>query len=196
MDYFHTVHFVLSAEAIQGDGRDGRSADVVGKRIPFLNGFVEMNLRGGIMTGFAQADPLRVGSFDQLYPVDTTSFTGPNGIALSPDEQYLYVGDASNKNVYRMTVNADGSAGTPSLFYGTITSVDGVAVDCAGNTYWASNSAGKVVVLSPAGTKVGEFDVKAGVTNLAFGGPDMKTLYITAERSIFTKVMNIPGFPY
>jgi gluconolactonase len=135
-----------------------------------------------------------------VYPVDTTSFTGPNGIALSPDEQTLYVGDASKGKLYKLAVNADGSTGTPSDFYTTgtttIASVDGVAVDCAGNTYWASNSGAKVVVLSAAGTLVGEFAVLKGVTNLAFGGSDMKTLYITADRTIFSLAMNVPGFPY
>ena len=136
----------------------------------------------------------RVTPSRQVSLVDST-FGEPNGIALSPDEGALYVADMNANAIRKFTVAADGSTSGKANF-ATVTSPDGVTVDCAGNTYWASNSAGKVVVLSPTGTQLGTFSVATGTTNVAFGGVDHKTLYISAGMAIYSLALNIPGFPY
>ncbi len=136
----------------------------------------------------------RVTPARQVSLVDGT-FGEPNGVALSPDEGILYVSDMTANAIRKFTVASDGSTSNKQNF-ATVTNPDGVAVDCAGNLYWASNSAGKVIVLSPSGSQIGSITVATGTTNLAFGGADRKTLYISAGMAIYTLPLNVPGYPY
>jgi gluconolactonase len=124
--------------------------------------------------------------------VDST-FTEPNGIALSPDESALYVADYNGNTIRKFTVAADGST-SGRVNFATVTTPDGFAVDCAGNLYVASGNSGNVQVFSPAGTKLGSVSVATGVSNLAFGGTDGKTLYITAGKALYALDMNLPGY--
>jgi gluconolactonase len=123
----------------------------------------------------------------------------PNGIALSPDGRVLYVGAYSENRIYAYPVQPDGNTGARTVF-ASIATPDGVTVDCAGNVYWVSNSEGRVHVLSPAGTELGTISSGAGATNAAFGGPDRRTLYITAGRTgdygIYAIDLGVPGYPY
>ena len=126
----------------------------------------------------------------------TTTQDQPNGIALSPDESVLYVGGTS---VTKHPVMADGSVGAGTEF-GTGQVSDGLAVDCAGNVYLAQYTLSKLVILSPSGTPLaGEIAVQEP-TNLAFGGPDNKTLYVTAfgdnRGKLYSVELEVPGFPY
>jgi gluconolactonase len=121
----------------------------------------------------------------------------PNGIALSPDGNTLYVG--ASDGVFSYPVMADGAVGSGTRLTGT--STDGMAVDCAGNLYLTSNA--EIVAVSPAGMELGRFTVSGiqSVTNVAFGGPERKTLYITSlgsgtQRGLFRVDVANPGFPY
>jgi gluconolactonase len=120
------------------------------------------------------------------------TLTKPNGVALSPDEQTLYVGSQGNE-IWKYPVNADGSLGMRSKFVDVNGSSDGMAVDCAGNLYVASNT---VKVFAPGGAKLGEISVGGTPSNAAFGGADRKTLYITAGDKLYSIGLNVPGFPY
>ena len=87
-----------------------------------------------------------------------------------------------------------------------------MTIDCAGNLYGAvitSGSGASVIVLSPAGAQIGLLAVPGvfSATNVAFGGADHKTLYITAQGSgvaqqgqqaqgLFQVTLNVPGMPY
>ncbi|HZU85765.1 MAG TPA: SMP-30/gluconolactonase/LRE family protein, partial [Polyangiaceae bacterium] len=107
----------------------------------------------------------------------------PNGVTLSLDEKTLYV--SSNSVVYAYAVNADGSTGPrPSTPFSTM-NIDGMVIDCAGNLYGAVIGGGTVQVWSPSGATLGTLTVSgvSSVTNVAFGGADHKTLYITAQGS-------------
>ena len=115
----------------------------------------------------------------------------PNGIALSPDERTLYVGSSGNE-IWKYPVAADGSLGARSKFAETGSS-DGMTVDCAGNLYVTS---GKVEVFAPDGSKHGEISVDGSPSNVAFGGEDRKTLYITAGPRLYAIQLNVPGYPY
>ncbi|GIF06990.1 SMP-30/gluconolactonase/LRE family protein [Actinoplanes siamensis] len=123
----------------------------------------------------------------------------PNGIALSPDGRTLYVGAYEENRIYAYAVNPDGSTGARAVF-ATIGSPDGVTVDCAGNVYWVSHNEGRVHVFSPAGAELGTISSGPEATNAAFGGPDRRTLFITAGRTgdygIFTVRLGVPGYPY
>jgi gluconolactonase len=124
----------------------------------------------------------------------------PNGITLSPDRQVLYISNPSG--VFSHPVMPDGNVGSGVRFGGdAVRSSDGMVVDCAGNLYTTSGQ--NVIVLGPAGDEVARLSVSGvqQVTNVAFGGTDRKTLYITALGSggrsgLFRIASEIPGMPY
>src|SRR5262249_10285920 len=106
----------------------------------------------------------------------------PNGITLSLDEKSLYL--TTSQGLYRYTVNTDGSTGTATrIAMNDVSSGDGMAIDCAGSLYVASNQ--QVIVVNPAGsgTKLGSVAVTgvSSVTNLAFGGANHQTLYVSGQ---------------
>jgi sugar lactone lactonase YvrE len=104
---------------------------------------------------------------------------GINGIALSPDEKKLYV--------VQMGVFDLDAQGNISNQKGFSLGGDGIAVDCAGNVYDSGGT-----IRNPAGQNIGNFP---GGTNMAFGGPDMKTLLVVRNQSAQIVPMNIPGIP-
>ncbi|WP_433318483.1 SMP-30/gluconolactonase/LRE family protein [Micromonospora sp. CA-269861] len=125
----------------------------------------------------------------------------PNGISLSPDGTALYVGAYSENKIYKYAVQPDGSIGARSVFVSYIGGPDGGTIDCAGNVYWASGGDSLVHVYSPAGTQLGTIrSGNSGTTNVAFGGPDRQTLFVTSGRwgdsGLYSVRLNIPGYPY
>jgi gluconolactonase len=119
------------------------------------------------------------------------SLDEPNGVALSPDERTLYVGSRGSE-IWKFNVAADGSVSNRTMFANTGSS-DGMTVDCAGNLYVTS---GTVEVFEPGGMRLGEITLGGNPTNVAFGGVDRKTLYITAGSQLYSVVLNVPGYPY
>jgi gluconolactonase len=117
----------------------------------------------------------------------------PNGLALSPDEKSLYVAAATSGKVYKFGVNTDGSLGTRSDFAQGLFNCGGLTVDDAGNVYVATPAG--VRVLKEDGTPRGSLAVPEVVTNVGFGGPDRKTLFITSPMSVFSVPLQIPGRP-
>jgi len=119
----------------------------------------------------------------------------PNGIVLSPDENTLYVGDVQNRMITRFQVMADGSVSTGSAMNFATTqgnTVDGMAVDCAGNVYAGTQNG--VEVFSPTGMSLGT--VPTGeASNATFGGMDRKTLYVTSRSVLKSVVLAVPGLP-
>lgn len=128
----------------------------------------------------------------------TDELSGPNGLAFSPDEQFLYVGDwdMAHKAVMRYPVNADGSTGKGELFYDMTAAegadaIDGVKVDQAGNVYVCGP--GGIWIISPAGKQLGLLKLPEDPHNLAWGDADGSTLYITALTSIYRIRLNTVG---
>jgi gluconolactonase len=122
-------------------------------------------------------------------------FGNPNGITLSLDEDFLYVAASNGR---RYPVMSDGTLGSGSDFSAS-SGGDGMVIDCAGNLYVARQSA--VYVFEPDGTAIGNIPVNdvQSVTNVAFGGADHKTLYITGlgnNKGLFQISLDIPGRPY
>jgi len=115
----------------------------------------------------------------------------PNGVALSPDEKILYVGDSGSPVTHKWTVNADGTVTGKSKFVDS--GSDGMAMDDAGNVYLTNG--GNVRVFKPDGTGWGNVAVPENPANVAFGGADRKTLYIAARTSIYSVELAIPGKP-
>jgi gluconolactonase len=123
--------------------------------------------------------------------------SNPNGVTLSLAEDYLYISADTGK---RYPVMADGTLGAGENF-AAINGGDGMTIDCAGNLYVAKANTATVVVYKPDGTMLGTItvpDVQAA-TNVAFGGADHQTLYITGlgnNKGLFKLSLNLPGKPY
>ena len=126
--------------------------------------------------------------------VDDT-FQEPNGITLSPDETVLNVADYNANVVRTFAVAGDGSTSGRKNFV-SVQTPDGFAVDCLGNLYVASGNPGVMQVYSPSGTTLGSITVASSLSNMAFGGTDGKTLYITAGKALYSLDMNLPGYYY
>src|SRR5690606_32875449 len=124
----------------------------------------------------------------------------PNGITLSPCAETLSLSASDGLVAYEIL--AEGSVGVGEPFAaGTVRSSDGMAVDCAGNLYTTSGQSG--IVVDPAGVEVGRVSVPnvQSVTNVAFGGADNKTIYITTLGSgsrvgLFRVGGAVPGMPF
>ena len=130
----------------------------------------------------------------------------PNGLVLSPDERTLYVHNKDGVYMLAFDVAPDGKISNRRNFarYKSVripghkdpswdedNGADGMAVDSDGRVYAATNAG--VEVFSPRGELLGVMPVQWGAENdnirkpqnLAFGGPDRKTLYIVGAGTIF-----------
>lgn len=116
--------------------------------------------------------------------------TRPNGIALSPDGRVLYVANTDEKNIRALDVDAAGRTSNERIVVSNLENgPDGIRVDAKGNIYVAARG---VAIYSPAGALVGKIDVPVSPRNLAFGGDDMKTLYLVGN-SIYRLRVETPG---
>ena len=106
---------------------------------------------------------------------------GANGVAFDRTGSNLYVANTGDDRVLRIPVNADGSAGTVSVFATGIDGADGIQFDVRGNLYVCANQADEIAVLSPAGTRIATYRGTGAAAlhfpaSLVFHGRD---LYIT-----------------
>lgn len=128
-----------------------------------------------------------------------SDLTRPNGIAFSPDEKYLYVNNSEPKKIWmRYRVQPNGSLTDAKLFYDATTdqrpgAPDGMKVDVNGNVY--STGPGGVWIFTPDGKPLGTIVMPEKSANVAWGGGDRRTLYITASSGVYRIRLNIPGAP-
>jgi gluconolactonase len=122
---------------------------------------------------------------------------GPNGLAFSPDETHLYVGnwDQQKKVVMRYDVNADGTLANGTVFFDMTgasgeDAIDGVKVDGRGNVY--VSGPGGLWILSPDGRHLGTIVTPEHPHNFAWGD-DGRSLYITARSTLYRLRLNVPG---
>ena len=125
----------------------------------------------------------------------------PNGLAFSPDERVLYVAntrwaqyihafelDASGKvlrrRIFAEMGSDDDKNGVP----------DGMKVDVEGRLF--CTGPGGTWVFAPDGKRLGVIQTPEVPANICFGGPDLRTLFLTARTSVYTLRVNVPGQPH
>lgn len=125
----------------------------------------------------------------------------PNGVALSPDERVLYLAVTRGNQVWRVPLLEDGSVSKVSAFFTSHgpSGPDGLAVDVDGRVLVANPGLGCVWVLNHRAEPDLVLRSCAGtsLTNLAFGGPDRKTLYCTESTTgtVLRAELDSPGLP-
>ena len=125
-------------------------------------------------------------------------FTGPNGIAFSPDEKYLYVGnwDEKKKVVMRYEAKPDGTLANGKLFFDMTSAkgedaLDGIKVDQMGNIY--VSGPGGLWIISAEGKHLGTVITPRHVHNMAWGDEDGKTLYLCARSGLYRMRLGVAG---
>lgn len=138
----------------------------------------------------------------------------PNGIAITPDDRTLYLVDSNptvggNRKIWAFDLSASGTVSNQRLVYDFSPGRggDGMRLDVEGNLWIAAgiNKARRegettthpagVYVISPAGKLLGSIPIPEDlITNLAFGGPGKKTLYVTAGKSLFRIHTQVSGW--
>ncbi len=132
-----------------------------------------------------------------VYDAETLNdLINPNGITLSPDGKYLYVGvsnykDRKKSGIYRLPIGennaVDVDAGKVKK-WAEINAPDGIAFGPDGNLY--ATAGGMVVIVNAEGKKIGEVKIPKGSgTNLCFGGEDGKTLFVTTDTSLYSATL-------
>lgn len=121
----------------------------------------------------------------------------PNGLALSPDERTLYLANSGEPKKYmKYPVSKRGKVGKGTLFFNAshINSPgnpDGIKVDTEGNLY--ATGPGGVLVFTDQGKHLGTIVFPETPANIAFGGEDMKTLFVTARTGVYSIPVKISG---
>ena len=141
----------------------------------------------------------RLGTDGRL-TVITSEMERPNGIGLSVDERTLYVGSTHGPKpiVMAFALKADGSVAGSRVFFDGKDLIartkrsggfDGLKVDAHDNL-WTSGPGG-ILIISPAGKHLGSLLTGQPTANLAFGGADGRTLYITANNQLLRIRTNV-----
>jgi gluconolactonase len=142
------------------------------------------------------ADPAKELNYNGVYRLTskgkvhllTSEISFPNGIALSPEEDILYVAVSDSKRpvIMAYSLTSDGKIWNGRVFFDTTSLMqgrkgvpDGLKVDKQGNL-WATGPGG-VLVISPEAKLLGIINTGEATANCAFGGADGSMLYITAD---------------
>ncbi|MGB7347026.1 MAG: SMP-30/gluconolactonase/LRE family protein [Pirellulaceae bacterium] len=128
----------------------------------------------------------------------TDSIAAPNGIGLSPDGKHLYVCPSQQSEMLIYDVVAAGKLDHGRTFCTvtqpegkTDTGADGIVLDEKGNVYITTNLG--VEIFSPAGKSIGLVKFPQQPANVTLGGPDGKTMYVTARTGLYKVDMPIAG---
>lgn len=151
------------------------------------------------------SDPNWAGEWGQIWRIDTsgvmtlleTGMGTTNGIEVSPDERTLYVNETVQRRVWAYDLAPDGGISNKRLFHQFPDHwLDGMRCDVAGNLYVTRWGKGVIAKLSPQGDLLSEIPlIGKKCTNIAFGGPDGCTAYVTiADRgNVETFRIDQPG---
>ena len=135
------------------------------------------------------SDPNWGASTGQIWRVDTNGkvtlleadMGTTNGIEVSPDEKGLYVNESAQRNVWAYDLSPEGEISNKRLLIQFPDfNMDGMRCDIEGNLYITRHGKGTVAKLSPAGEVLLEVQLTGKLcTNIAFGGTDGRTCYVT-----------------
>ncbi|MEX2228458.1 MAG: SMP-30/gluconolactonase/LRE family protein [Dehalococcoidia bacterium] len=133
---------------------------------------------------------------DGSFGVVWQDFTQPNGLAFSPDESLLYIGDSQDRVIRRFEVKPDGSLRGGEVFVDMSADErrgvpDGMKVDEDGRLW--TTGAGGVWVVSASGKRLGVFECEEHAANIAFGGAKFATLFLTAGTSVYSVETKVRG---
>ena len=125
-------------------------------------------------------------------------FERPNGLVISNDGRQIYIDDTDRAHVRVFDLGADGSLSNGRLFVdvkhgGTTGRPDGMKLDSQGNLYVTANTAEGVWVYAPDGTLLGFIGTPEAPANCAWGGPENRTLFITANTGVYRLSMKVSG---
>ncbi len=180
--------------------RFGGTNDLVAKKngtIYFTDGYNGMRKRA--------EDPSKELDFRGIFMLKDGKVTriapeieNPNGLALSPDEKYLYLNGGNQKFVRRYALDANDAPKNGEMFFDmsadkTPGIADGMKVDTKGNVY--ESGPGGIWIISPQGKLLGKILTPELLANVEFGDPDHKTLYIAARSSVYKIRVNTAGIP-
>ena len=124
----------------------------------------------------------------------------PNGVCLSPDQSLLYVADMKGRFIWSYQIAADGTLAAKQRYYhlhladgSTQSDADGMTVDAEGRLYVTTEMG--VQFCDQAGRVNGILDKpqKAWLSNVAFGGADLKTLYVTCGDKVYKRATKVKG---
>ena len=175
---------------------------------------IVVDKKGGVY--FTQPEQANVG---YIFPdgkgmkIVADNVTRPNGITMSPDEKILYVNDSRGEYLLAYDVQPDGSVTNrrnftryaqvntsaaggdvgPGLRYKFTSCADGLAVDKDGRVYNAGCNG--IQVYSPQGRHLGTIPTARQIQNLAFAGPDKKTLYLVGRGAAWKIQTLTQGYP-
>jgi gluconolactonase len=190
------VIYPKGSEALLADGFEGRPNDLTVDR----KGGIYFTVPGRVAAPAGAAPPStpfvplvyyipRGGSLTKA----ADGIENPNGILLSRDERTLYINDTRGEYLLAFDIKPDGTLanrrnfgryeGVTKTAGGVASGADGLAIDNDGRIY-AATTAG-VQVFSPEGTHLGTIPVSRPPQNLAFAGPDKKTLYLVGRGAAF-----------
>lgn len=135
------------------------------------------------------SDPNWAESTGQIWRIDTdgkvklleADMGTTNGIEVSPDEKVLYVNESAQRNVWAYDLSSEGEISNKRLLIQFPDfNMDGMRCDIEGNLYITRHGKGTVAKLSPAGEVLLEVPLTGKLcSNIAFGGPDGRTCYVT-----------------
>jgi gluconolactonase len=123
----------------------------------------------------------------------------PNGVVLSPDERFLFVAATRGNCVWRMPLLPDGSVSKAGQFFTSYgpSGPDGLAMDTSGRLFVANPGLAYVWVLNARAEPVEVLRASPGesITNLAFGGSEMKEIFCTNSTTgcVMRATMDVAG---
>ena len=157
----------------------------------------------GLRVPLAQREVDHAGVY-RIAPDGTTTLVAdceyPNGLAFSPDERTLYVANTRwTQYIHAFELDAGGAVIRRRIFADMSSDEtdgvpDGMKVDVEGRVY--CTGPGGTWVFAPDGGRLGIIRTPEVPANLAFGGPDLRTLVLTARTSVYTLRLKVPGQPH
>lgn len=148
------------------------------------------------------SDPNWSGNSGQLWRIDLdgqatlleANMGTTNGIEISHDERLLYVNESVQRRIWVYDLDARGGISNKRLFHQYHDfGLDGMRCDSEGNLFVARYGAGRVDMLSPQGDVIREVKLVGKFpTNVAFGGVDGRSMYVTLQQRGAIETFRVP----